>query len=325
MSRLDSEGMAFHTPPMSVLFRTFSDTRGVFDELESCAGDLQIRLARTGAEMISLRARSGGGDWVGLLHRDGQAEPPAEGWANHATVMGYYLHRLWQEHSVYRGQTIRGGNHGFLRHFQFAAPEVEEDGICYRVPADQVPPEAYPLRVSLELRYRLRVETGVEVEFLFRNEEPELEAHVSFGLHPGFAVTSLGRQSLLMPPGTYHRHLAPGNFLDGRVESFNHPGGPMPFAVEDLPGSFILGIEEVPQRSFVLPACTPPWDLHLDFSECPYLTLWTDGPDFLCVEPCWGLPDSNPPTPFEEKPGIQKISPGAELKKTFRIRPVRAQ
>ena len=28
--------------------------------------------------------------------------------------MGYFLHRLWKEESIYRGALIRGGNHGFL-------------------------------------------------------------------------------------------------------------------------------------------------------------------------------------------------------------------
>ena len=40
---------------------------------------------------------------------------PAKGWANHATVMGYFLHRIKDERTLYRGQEIRGGTHSFLR------------------------------------------------------------------------------------------------------------------------------------------------------------------------------------------------------------------
>lgn len=309
---------------MSLHHQVVTTPYGTLDQLTHPEAGLRLQIARKGAEMISLQARDAGDNWLGFLHRDGQLQPPASGWSNHATVMGYFLHRLWEEKSLYRGQLIRGGNHGFLRHFDFPAPTLEETGLCYRVQSSEIPAEAYPLRVSLELRYRLLGASGVEVEFLFLNEETELEAHLSFGLHPGFAVASLTPDTLLMPAGNYQRHLAPGNFLNGEVVAIPHPGGPIPFPVTDLPGSFLLGLEEVPQRNFIVQSQQSGWKLHLDFSECPYLTLWSEGTDYLCVEPCWGLPDCNPPTAFEDKPGIQRISPRGQLKKTFRLRPVKA-
>ncbi len=63
-------------------------------------------------------------------------------------------------------------NHGFLRHFAFAAPEVRERASSTVSRRLQVPPEAYPLRVALELRYELS-ESGLRVEFAFTNEGPE--------------------------------------------------------------------------------------------------------------------------------------------------------
>lgn len=304
---------------MALLHRTHESPIGILDELEHPTSGIRLQIARQGAEMISFQARNSAGHWSGFLHRDGDPTPPSEGWANHATVMGYFLHRLWHEQSIYRGKTIRGGNHGFLRHFQFAAPTLESDALCYRVNAAAIPPEAYPLRVALELRYRPLTPSGLEVEFLFLNQEPELTAHLSFGLHPGFAIPQLTPDALLLPPGTYQRHLAPGNFLNGQIESISHPGGPMPFPVSELPGSFILGLADVPDRIFTLRSAASGWLLKLDFSECPFVTLWSEGSDYLCVEPCWGLPDSLPQTPFEDKPGIQFIFPGGSLKKSFRL------
>jgi len=72
------------------------DSSSIADTMEF--GGLRVRILRQGAEMFSLEK-----DGVGFLHRDGEPEPPAVGWANHATVMGYFLHRLWKEESVYRG------------------------------------------------------------------------------------------------------------------------------------------------------------------------------------------------------------------------------
>ena len=282
--------------------------------------DLRITVSRTGAEMSSLARRDAAGEWQGFLYRDGEIAPPKTGWANHATVMGYFLHRLWKEQSNYRGFTIRGGNHGFLRHFVFDPPDVSDAAVVYRVPASWVPPDAYPLKVSLSLSYALSSD-GLRVEFLFTNEEAELDAHVSFGLHPGFTVSSLNNCKVLLPAGTYVRYFAPGNFLDGRTEQIAFPGGEMPFSKAKLSDSYLVGLEDVPKRIIVLEDPNLGRRIGFDFSEVPFLTLWSDNQTFICIEPCWGLPDSNPPKPFEEKIGIQRIAAGESLRRGFSISP----
>jgi len=224
---------------------------------------------------------------------------------------------------VYRGVTIRGGNHGFLRHFAFDPPERTPESLTYRVSADRIPHGAYPLRVSLALTYRLSHE-GVRIEFLFENHEETLDAHVSFGIHPGFSVGSPRTCRLDFPPGIYRRYFAPGNFLDGRTADISHPGGEPAFIDrEALPDSYILGLEEVPRRDFVLE--DDGRRVVLDFSEVPFLTVWSDMNPFLCIEPCWGLPDSNPPTAFEYKSGIQVVPPAGSLRRGFSIQPVITQ
>lgn len=290
-------------------FSTTEQNGVTLDEMSS--GGLRLRIARKGAEMVSL-ARNG----TGFLHRDGLTAPPSSGWANHATVMGYFLHRLWQEQSVYRGTILRGGTHGFLRHFDFDAPQRLADGLVYRVPAGRVPSDAYPLRVGFELAYRI-VDGAVRVEFAFANEEPDLEAHVSFGLHPGFAVTSIRDTRIILPPGRYLRYFAPGNFLDGSTEALDFAGGEFPYPKSELPGSFLLGIEGVPSRTFRLENAGR--SVALDFSEVPYVTFWSASDDFVCIEPCWGLPDGNPPVAFEKKAGIQTIPPLGQLRRGFSI------
>jgi galactose mutarotase-like enzyme len=282
--------------------------------------EFRIMVSRTGAELISLAKRDAAGNWNGFLYRDGETGAPASGWTNHATVMGYFLHRLWKEQSTYRGSVIRGGNHGFLRHFLFNPPEATEQSLVYRVPASRIPPDAYPLKVSLDLRYALSAE-GLRVEFLFTNEETDLDAHVSFGLHPGFAVSSLRDCPVLFPEGTYVRYLAPGNFLDGREEVIPFAGGEMPFDKAKLRDSYLVGLQAISRRTFVLEDPKLRRRISFDFSEVPFLTLWSEGENYICIEPCWGLPDSNPPRPFEHKVGIQTIPSGSSLRRAFTILP----
>jgi galactose mutarotase-like enzyme len=156
--------------------------------------------------------------------------------------------------------------------------------------------------------------------FAFENRESHPVA-LSFGWHPGFAVGSLESSRLLLPAGTYVREMAPGDFLNGGVEEIPFAGGEMPFAKKDLPGSYLLDLAGVPERRFVLEAPALGHRIECDYAEAPFLTLWSNGDPFLCVEPCWGMPDSNPPVPFERKKGIQRIEAGATLKASLRVTP----
>jgi galactose mutarotase-like enzyme len=161
----------------------------------------------------------------------------------------------------------------------------------------------------------------VNVEFAFRNDEKELTAHVSFGLHPGFAATSFESFRLQMPRGLYRRYFSPNNYLSGETRDIDFPGGEMPFPKDQLAGSYILEPLEVRRREFSF--VDPPsgrWVV-LDLADVPYLTIWSDGGPFLCIEPCWGLTDQNEQRAFEDKRGIQTIAPGGELRASFTMNP----
>ena len=291
------------------------------DVLTDETDGLRIIVSRQGAEMTSLARRAADGQWIGFLHRDNDLTSPAAGWANHATVMGYYLHRIKDEKTVYRGQEIRGGTHSFLRHKLWHKIDAAPNELVYRVRPDDFTATEYPLKVSLDLTYRL--EGGkVRVIFAFANAEPELTAHVGFGLHPGFASTSFDSFRLRMPAGRYRRHFSPGNYLSGETEDLDFVGGEMPFERAKLPGSYILEFVDVPDRSFTFSDPPSGRIVQLDLTGVPYLTLWSDGGAFLCVEPCWGLTDRHEQRAFEDKEGIQKIRAGQELHAGFSIAPL---
>ncbi len=296
----------------------------LLDVLTDDERGLRFVISRLGAELVSLARRDAEGNWIGFLYRDNDLSAPASGWGNHATVMGYFLHRLKDEKSLYRGREIRGGTHSFLRHklFSDVAVELGEAGrasLTYRIAPNEIEPEEYPLKVSLALSYTLAGD-DLEVSFHFRNHEPELVAHLEFGLHPGFAAASFESFHFEMPAGRYRRWFSPGNYLTGETEIIEHGGGPMPFARADLRGSYILELVEVPERTFVYHDPPSGREVTLDLTDAPYLTLWSDGGPFLCVEPCWGLTDRHDQRAFEEKDGIQKIVAGGDLTAGFSIK-----
>ncbi len=281
------------------------------------SGEIHLEVSRHGAELVSLEWRN-----VGFLYRDGDLSAPPNGWANHATVMGYFLHRLKGESSLYRGRPIAAGSHGFLRHKDWPPPIVDEKNasLTYQMTRDQFTETEYPLNVSLDLTYAIEGE-NVRVTFHFTNHETELTAHVGFGLHPGFAAMSFESFHFEMPPGRYRRHFSPNNFLSGETEEIEFAGGEMPFARDKLPGSYILEFVDVPDRKFRFTDPSSGREVSLDLSEVPYLTLWSDGGPFLCIEPCWGLTDHDQQRAFEEKEGIRQIPARGELRASFSMTP----
>jgi len=275
-----------------------------------------------GAELVSIARRADNDAWDGFLYRDGDVSRPAKGWASHATVMGYFLHRIKNERTLYEGDEIRGGNHGFLRHKQFADPDIAlgESGIMrYKLGTEQIVPSEYPRKVSFEIHYSLQTDT-VEVTFVFHNEETNRSAHVSFGLHPGFAVSSVESARIILPRGTYRRYLAPDNFLSGETREMTSDGGTLPIKPFELPGSFLMEAVDVEGEIAKLQDYQRQRQVEIDLSEAPYFTIWTDLGPLVCIEPCWGLPDHQEQRPFEQKLGIQVIPAGQTLTKRFSMR-----
>jgi galactose mutarotase-like enzyme len=293
------------------------------DVLTDEENGLRIVVSRVGAELVSLARINETGQWTGFLYRDDDLSTPSQGWSNHATVMGYYLHRLKNGRSLYRGRELKGGNHGFLRSKTWRLIEASVDNnasLKYQITPGDFSASEYPLKVGVDLTYNIDNDK-LTVLFEFQNHEPELAAHVAFGLHPGFGATSFESFRLQMPRGCYRRYFSPGNLLSGETRDFEFSGGEMPFARNELPGSFILELVDVPRRQFSY--VDPPsgrW-VTLDLSGVPFLTLWSDGGPFLCIEPCWGLTDHHEQRAFENKQGIQIIPPRGELRASFSMAP----
>src|SRR6476619_2216715 len=148
---------------------------------------LRIIVSRLGAELISMARINEAGEWIGFLYRDNDVTAPPKGWANHATVMGYYIHRLKNGRSLYRGHEIKGGTHGFLRsktwHLVGSSTEGSGASLKYQITPEDFSPSDYPLKVSVNLTYQIET-NKLTALFEFRNHEPELISHASFALPP---------------------------------------------------------------------------------------------------------------------------------------------
>ena len=302
--------------------RAFEKDQHRLNELVDHESGFRIVVDNLGAELISISRRQSDGTPLAYLYRDGEVVPSGSGWQNHATVMGYFVHRLQNEKTLYEGEEIVGGNHGFLRHKMFPDPEIaigDKAVLTYSLSANLIKPREYPRKVSFQITYSLSGST-VDVSFAFDNEEAKRQAHLSFGLHPGFVVSSIENSRIILPRGRYRRYLAPGNFLSGETLEFESDGGTWPVKPFELPGTFILEAIDVDQSVVILRDFGAAKQVEIDLSEAPYFAIWSDLNPFVCIEPCWGLPDHQEQRPFEKKLGIQVIEPGATFKHRFSMR-----
>jgi galactose mutarotase-like enzyme len=304
--------------------RTFDRASHRLSELVDDTHGFRVLIDHLGAELISVARRDPDGTWHGYLYRDGDLSAPADGWKNHATVMGFYIHRLLGEHSLYEGEEIRGGNHSFLRAKKFDDPDVvleDRAVVRFRLPPDQIAKSEYPRKVDFTLDYTLG-EDRLEVSFGFRNLEIDRPAHLSFGLHPGFAVSSIENARIILPAGKFRRHIAPGNFLSGETVDFVSSGGTMAIRPFELPDSFLIEPLDWEEPVVRLHDYGANRQIEIELSETPFFTIWSDLNPFICIEPCWGLPDSQKQKPFEQKTGIQVIPPQTSFTRrcSFRFR-----
>src|SRR3981081_2305218 len=232
---------------MRFTHRAFGESGHHLNELVDLENGVRLIVDSAGAELVIIAQGSSETGWNGFLYRDGELQPAPKGWQSHATVMGYFLHRLKGERTFYERDEIQGGNHGFLRHKIFDDPEVtisERATLSYSLPSSQIKPDEYPRKVSFRINYKL-CGNKVDVTFIFQNEEADRPAHVSFGLHPGFAVSSLQTARIILPRGAYRRYLAPVNFPSGETVEFTSDGATFPAKPFELPGSFLLEALEV--------------------------------------------------------------------------------
>lgn len=303
--------------------RSYEQNGQRLDEVVDLENETRIVVSDHGAELVSLAKRAPGQEWTGYLYRDGDTSTPAAGWKSHATVMGYFIHRLVGERTLYEGEEIRGGNHSLIRTKVFAAPEVlfaeESVTLQYRLPAEAIAKIEYPRKVAFQISYVLSGH-DLEVIFSFDNQEQNRPAHVSFGLHPGFRVSSIDDARIILPAGTYRRYLAPGNFLSGQTVEFNSAGNSFPCKPFELPDSFLIEPIDVDELVVKLQDLKERREVHIDLSEAPFFTIWSDLNPFICIEPCWGLPDHKEQEPFEKKVGIQVIPPLRPLSRQCGIR-----
>ena len=310
------------------LYRVESDEQNKLDRLFDDVTGSSVLINRFGGEAIGYRWKNEvTGEVLGLLYRDHETEPPADGWKNRATILFPLVGGLKNKQSKIGDRIISTrGNHGFVRHSTFDLAETDTSNsakLIYRmVPNDEIR-GYYPFDFVLEVTYELK-DGILSVQFDVTNPGSE-DIWYCIGWHPGFKAPLINGKgskadcSLLIPGDTITRwenneHCR----LTGNTNPEDVSGG-IKWTEEELEATMMYGVDNPEQRKVTLRDPAAGVDVTVEFEDFPHLGFWSEpGYEFICIEPWQGMDDHEEQETFDKKPGVVCLAPGK--KETYRAR-----
>ena len=279
---------------------------------------LRITIADRGAELTGVLDKAAG------LERIWTADPAV--WNRHAPILFPFVGK------VYGGTYRTGGReydmktqHGFARDLPFQCVEETEGSVTHSLADTGQTRAIYPYAFCLRVTHALDRENERLLHIRWEVENRGADTMLySIGGHPGF----------LLPPGVkkedcflmlqgcdapcYFSVNAEGFALPEQKRALRPEGGLVKYAA-DIPDTWIFGNRQIKAAGIALPDSAPFVTLRCD--EFPLLAVWANPKgSFICLEPWFGrTDDAGFSGTLEEKPGIERLSPGETRRISYSI------
>ncbi|MCQ8278289.1 aldose 1-epimerase family protein [Acetobacteraceae bacterium KSS8] len=267
--------------------------------------DLALIVKADGAELCSLRA----GDREMLW----QAGPE---WKRHAPVLFPVVGRLKNDTLRRDGRDYSLGQHGFARDRRFDWISRDAQGCRLSLRSDAESLEHFPYPFMLEIGYRLDG-PALHVDYLIRNPGPD-PLPCSIGAHPAFRWPLADDADPLSHRLVFERAEPEPirRVRAGLLTSQTHPSpirdGVLPLDPALFEDDAVILMQPA-SHSVRFEAAGAPLSLRIGWHGMNALGIWSKpGAAFLCIEPWHGF--ASPEAfdgPFEDKPGLMRIAPGA--------------
>lgn len=227
------------------------------------------------------------------------------------------------------GRTTSMPRHGIVRKKEFACDSFTDDSIQFSIGSDPAMLDQFPFRFTLKIGYYLR-ENAIEVRYTVVNED-EKAMPFFLGGHPGFRCPLLPDEDftdyqikfeqdedLAVPEamtetGLLNTHKRCPLLKGERVLPLHHS-----LFYQDA-----LTLDTIKSRKVRLCHKTNNRGVEIEFSDFPYLILWSsanDGP-FVAMEPWTGLSTCDDEDDvFEHKRNVQMVAPKGQKELGFTIR-----
>lgn len=226
------------------------------------------------------------------------------------------------------GKVTEMPRHGLVRKCDFSCVEQDTDSILFLIESNKEMYQKFPYHFRLNIRYTL-VDKQIVIEYIVENPD-NIEMPFFIGGHPGFNCPLYKQESYedyklvfeyeedcTVPTPITETGLIDmehrTKFLEKQRElSLNH----------ELFAKDAIILDDLQSRSVKM--CTDKHEkgIKLDFSDFPYLILWSSSNNgqFLAIEPWTGLSTCNDESDiFEEKRNIQKVAPKSMKKYSYTI------
>ena len=261
-----------------------------------------------GAQLHSLKDRDNKIEYLW------QGDPAV--WYGQAPVLFPIVGRLKDDLYRWQGKEYTMPKHGFARKSLFRLLERGESFISFILESSDETRACYPFEFALTLTYRLEGRT-LAAEAMVENKG-EGEMVFSIGAHPGFNC-AMGDVLRFDAPETLdslwiddEAMLAGGSYpvLENSTDITIH---------EHLFDKDALILKGVQSKNVTLVRDGVP-SVKFDIGGAPVLGIWAKpGAQYVCIEPWYGLNDSNDYTPdFSQKPLVERLGAGEVFTQAWR-------
>jgi len=261
-----------------------------------------------GAQLHSIKDRESKNEYLW------QGDPAM--WTGQAPVLFPIVGRLKDDKYRWQGKEYTMPKHGFARKSLFKLLACEDACVSFMLESNDETRACYPFEFALTLAYRLEGRALIaEAQVLNRGNE---EMVFSIGAHPGFNC-SMGDILRFDGPETLgslwidgEAMLAGGSYpvLDNSTDIMIH---------EHLFDRDALILKDIKSKHVTL-VRKGEATIKFDIGGAPVLGIWAKpGAAYVCIEPWFGLNDSNEFTPdFSQKPLVQRLGPREAFTQAWR-------
>lgn len=279
---------------------------------------LRVKINSIGAELCSVYSNKYKLEYIWQADK--------EVWPRFAPNLFPIVGKLKSDTFVYNNKEYDLSQHGFARDSEFICTEINDNSICFELPANENTLEKFPFHFNLQIKYVLNETTLSVFYYVFNPDNHELL--FSIGAHPGFNCPLLSDEK-------FTDYVLEFNSLDSikvnRLQSGlidddtyiinldDHRLNVKPSLFEN--DALVLKNNQVNQVKLFSSKSGRGVEMICD--DWPYFGIWTkkQTEKFVCLEPWFGIADNiNTNQILDCKEGLICLSPYQTFDCFFKIR-----
>lgn len=271
----------------------------------------KVEVVQNGAELQQLTRLTDGKKYIWT--------PIETYWNRRAPNLFPIVGRLKNNKYSHNGQSYELGQHGFARNSHFKILSQEQDKVLFKLDSDSNTLEKYPFDFSFIVGFSI-VDNVLTVSAQVKNTGEEI-LPFSYGAHPAFKLNyPMDKYSIAIDnkKEINRRFLNEGIRID-RVESISLQQNQLNLNdVLFLDDAIVLEKQNISKVELIENG--NPYITLTSFDN-PYYGIWSKpGAQFVCLEPWWGIADSEDVTgEIIEKEGINILAPNSEVSFKYSI------